>query len=229
MNDDRAQPDTTTVSAMGAGGVITDAAPAHRTAERRRVTRETDVSIALNLDALPQDPNAMAISSSVPFLDHLVSALARHGRFTLTVAATGDTDIDDHHTVEDVGIVLGQTLLAALGERRGIARFGNAYAPMDEALARAVVDVSGRPFLVYDTGPVALPERVGRFDTQLVEEFWRAFTTEARLALHLDLIRGRNAHHACEALFKAAGLALRMATRVDASGTAVPSTKGVLG
>ncbi len=229
MSEDRAQVGAVEVSAIGARGVSTDAAPAQRTAERRRVTRETDVSIALNLDALPEDPNAMTISSSAPFLDHLLSALARHGRFTLTVAATGDTDVDDHHTVEDVGILLGQTLLAALGERRGIARFGYAYAPMDEALARAVVDVSGRPFLVYDTGPVALPERVGRFDTPLVEEFWRAFTTEARLALHLDLIRGRNAHHACEALFKAAGLALRMATRVDASSTAVPSTKGVLG
>jgi imidazoleglycerol-phosphate dehydratase len=125
--------------------------------------------------------------------------------------------------------VLGQSLLAALGERRGIARFGSAYAPMDEALARAVVDISGRPFLVYETGPVTFPERVGRFDTQLVEEFWRAFATEARLALHLDLIRGRNAHHACEALFKAAGLALRAATRVDGSTTGVPSTKGVLG
>ena len=145
------------------------------------------------------------------------------------MTATGDTEIDDHHTVEDVGIVLGQTLLAALGERRGIARFGYTYAPMDEALARAVVDISGRPFLVYEAGPVALPERVGTLDTQLVEEFWRAFATEARLALHLDLIRGRNAHHAFEALFKAAGLALRMATRVDASNAQVPSTKGVLG
>ena len=205
------------------------AAVQQRTAERRRVTRETDVYIALNLDTLPEDPNAMAISSGVPFLDHLLAAFARHGRFTLTVAATGDTAIDDHHTVEDVGLVLGQTLLAALGERRGIARFGHAYAPMDEALARAVVDISGRPFLVYDPGPVTLPEHVGRFDTQLVEEFWRAFAMEARLALHLDLLRGRNAHHAYEALYKAAGLAIRVATRVDATSTEVPSTKGALG
>jgi imidazoleglycerol-phosphate dehydratase len=205
------------------------AAAQQRTAERRRVTRETDVYVALNLDALPKDPNAMAISSGVPFLDHVIAAFARHGRFTLTVAATGDTEIDDHHTVEDVGLVLGQTLMVALGERRGIARFGHAYAPMDEALARAVVDISGRPFLVYEPGPVVLPERVGRFDTQLVEEFWRAFAMEARLALHLDLLRGRNAHHAYEALFKAAGLAIRMATRADATSTEVPSTKGVLG
>ena len=210
-------------------GRAAGAAMPERKAERRRVTRETDVYVALNLDALPENPNAMAISTAVPFLDHLLSALARHGRFTLAVAATGDTQIDDHHTVEDVGIVLGQTLLAALGERRGITRFGHAYAPMDEALARAVVDISGRPFLVYETGPVVLPERVGAFDTQLVEEFWRAFASEARLALHLDLLRGRNTHHAFEALFKAAGLALRMATRVDIASTVVPSTKGVLG
>lgn len=216
MNNDQAQTGASTVTAQ-------------RTAERRRVTRETDVAIALNLDALPDDPNAMTIATSVPFLDHMLSGLARHGRFTLTITATGDTEIDDHHTVEDVGITLGQTLLAALGERRGIARFGYTYAPMDEALARAVVDISGRPFLVYETGLVTLPERVGGFDTQLVEEFWRAFTTESRLSLHLDLIRGRNAHHVFEALFKAAGLALRMATRVDASNMQVPSTKGMLG
>lgn len=212
-----------------------------RTAARHRVTRETDVAVTLALDPpetaaaagnAADTPDASdrapAIATSVPFLDHLLSAFARHGRFTLSVTARGDTEIDDHHTVEDVGIVLGQTLREALGERRGIARFGSAYAPMDEALARAVVDISGRPYLVYETGPVALPERVGTFDTQLVEEFWRAFATEARITLHLDLLRGRNAHHACEALFKAAGLALRTATRVETAGGAVPSTKGVL-
>jgi imidazoleglycerol-phosphate dehydratase len=203
--------------------------PEPRIAERRRVTRETDVFVRIDLDTLPKDPNAMAISTSVPFLDHLLSGFARHGRFTLTVAATGDTEIDDHHTVEDVGIALGQTVLAALGERRGIARFGFAYAPMDEALARAVIDISGRPYLLYEQGAAALPARVGTFDTQLIEEFWRAFTTEARVTLHLDLLRGRNGHHALEALFKAAGLALRTATRVDAADGQVPSTKGVLG
>ena len=226
MSDETARP----YAAPPAGNSRANGAAAlQRTAERRRVTRETDVYVALSLDTLPEDPNAMAISTGVPFLDHLLAAFARHGRFTLTMAATGDTEIDDHHTVEDVGLVLGQTLLAALGERRGIARFGHAYAPMDEALARAVVDISGRPFLVYEPGPVALPERVGRFDTQLVEEFWRAFAMETRLALHLDLLRGRNAHHAYEALFKAAGLAIRMATRADATSTEVPSTKGALG
>ncbi len=202
--------------------------PVERMAERRRVTRETDVAVTLHLDALPASEQPPAIATGVSFLDHLLTAFARHGRFTLAVTATGDTHIDDHHTVEDVGLVLGQTLRAALGERRGIARFGFAYAPMDEALARAVVDISGRPFLVYETGPVRLPERSGHFETALVEEFWRAVVTEARLALHLDLLRGRNGHHALEALFKAAGLALRAATRVDAPDDAVPSTKGML-
>lgn len=199
-----------------------------RVAERRRVTRETDVQVRLDLDTAPSNASN-SISTSVPFLDHLLSGLARHGRFTLTITATGDIEIDDHHTVEDVGLTLGQTLLEALGERRGIARFGSSYAPMDEALARAVVDISGRPFLVYEIGGLALPERVGRFDTQLVEEFWRAFTVESRLTLHLDLIRGRNAHHLYEALFKAAGLALATATRVTDPGGEVPSTKGALG
>lgn len=199
-----------------------------RVAERRRVTRETDVYVRLDLDAGPlATPDAIA--TSVPFLDHLLSGLARHGRLALTIAASGDTEIDDHHTVEDVGLTLGQTLLAALSERRGIARFGYAYAPMDEALARAVVDISGRPYLGYEVGAVTLPERVGRFDTQLVEEFWRAFATEARLTLHLDVIRGRNAHHIFEALFKAAGLALATATHVIDAGGDAPSTKGMLG
>lgn len=199
-----------------------------RSAERRRVTRETDVFVRLDLDAGPLDGNG-AITTSVPFLDHLLTSLARHGRLALTISATGDIEIDDHHTVEDVGLTLGQTLLAALGERRGIARFGYAYAPMDEALARAVADISGRPYLAYDIGSVVLPERVGRFDTQLIEEFWRAFSAEARLTLHLDVIRGRNAHHIFEAMFKAAGLALATATRVTDPGAAAPSTKGMLG
>lgn len=199
-----------------------------RVAERQRVTRETDVFVRLDLDA-GSLATPGAIATSVPFLDHLLSGLARHGRLALTIAASGDTEIDDHHTVEDVGLTLGQTLLAALGERRGIARFGYAYAPMDEALARAVVDISGRPYLGYEVGAVTLPERVGHFDTQLVEEFWRAFTTEARLTLHLDLIRGRNAHHIFEAMFKAAGLALATATRVIDAGGDAPSTKGMLG
>ncbi len=203
--------------------------PLARTAERERVTRETDIAVALNLDALPADPALTEIATGVPFLDHMLDAFARHGRFTLAVRATGDTHIDDHHTVEDVGLVLGQTFLAALGERRGIARFGYAYAPMDESLARAVVDISGRPYLVFNPGTVNLTARLGTFDPALVEEFWRAFTNEARLSLHLDMLRGINTHHAVESIFKAAGLALRAATRIDSQDDRVPSTKGMLG
>ena len=205
------------------------AQPLPRTAERERVTRETDIAIALNLDSLPADPTMSEIATGVPFLDHMLDAFARHGRFTLAVRATGDIHIDDHHTVEDVGLVLGQTFLAALGERRGIARFGHAYAPMDESLARAVVDISGRPYLVFMQGHLNFTSRLGTFDPALVEEFWRAFTNEARLALHLDILRGTNTHHAIEAAFKAAGLALRAATRVDQQDDRVPSTKGMLG
>jgi imidazoleglycerol-phosphate dehydratase len=209
-------------------GATGTAASPRRIAERCRRTRETDVHVTLGLDATPAELASPSIATGVPFFDHMLSAFARHGRFALHVQATGDIEIDDHHTVEDVGLVLGQTMLAALGGRRGIARFGAGFAPMDEALARAVVDISGRSSFVYETGPVQLAERVGGFDTQLAGEFWRAFAAEARLALHLDLLRGVNSHHALEALFKAAGLALRAATRVDLPDGDVPSTKGVL-
>jgi imidazoleglycerol-phosphate dehydratase len=193
-----------------------------RTATLERVTAETQVHIVLNLDGSGQT----RLQTSVPFLDHLLNSLARHGRFDLEVAAKGDTEIDDHHTVEDIGIVLGQALARALGDKRGIARFGSAHAPMDEALARAVVDISGRPFLVYEASRIV--PWVGRFDTALAEEFWRAFVNNAAITLHLDLLRGRNAHHALEALFKSTGLALHAATRITTPGGAVPSTKEVL-
>lgn len=207
---------------------IAEPSPTSRSVEIRRVTRETDVSIELHLDAPAADRDQIAIATGVPFLDHLLTAFAFHGQLGLTLNASGDTDIDDHHSVEDVGLVLGQALRAALGERRGIRRFGHAYAPMDEALARAVVDISGRPYLAFEGRSVTLPERVGTFETQLVEEFWRAVAMEARLTLRLDLLHGRNGHHALEALFKAAGLALGDATRIDPLDTRVPSTKGVL-
>ncbi len=197
------------------------AAPARR-AIVGRVTAETRVQITLDLDG----DGHHDIHTPVPFLNHLLNAFARHGRFDLTVEARGDTEIDDHHTVEDIGIVLGQALQSALRDKRGIARFGSAYAPMDEALARAALDISGRPFLVYEAPGVA--PWVGHFDTALVEEFWRAFATHAAITFHLDLLRGRNAHHALEALFKSAGLALYAATRIIAPGGAVPSTKEVL-
>ncbi|HEY7126757.1 MAG TPA: histidinol dehydrogenase [Ktedonobacterales bacterium] len=198
-----------------------DARPA-RLAVIGRVTKETNVQITLNLDG---EGNAR-IQTSVPFLDHLLNSFARHGRFDLEVTARGDTEIDDHHTVEDIGIVLGQVLQHALGTKRGIARFGSAYAPMDEALARTVLDISGRPFLGYEAPGLA--PWVGRFDTALVEEFWRAFTNNAQVTLHLDIIRGKNAHHMLEALFKSAGLALHAATRIASPDGSVPSTKGVL-
>ncbi len=196
--------------------------PHARRAMVERATAETDVQITLDLDG----DGHTAIQTPVPFLNHLLNAFARHGRFDLKIEARGDVEIDDHHTVEDIGIVLGQALQSALSDKRGIARFGSAHAPMDEALARAALDTSGRPFLAYEVSGVA--PWVGRFDTALVEEFWRAFVTHSAITLHLDLLRGRNAHHALEALFKSAGLALHMATRIVAPNGAVPSTKEVL-
>jgi imidazoleglycerol-phosphate dehydratase len=193
-----------------------------RKASVERVTAETQVRVTLNLDGSGQT----SLQTSVPFLDHLLTSLARHGRFDLEGTAKGDIEIDDHHTVEDMGIVLGQALGRALSDKRGIARFGSAHVPMDEALARAVVDISGRPFLVYEVPGLA--PWVGRFDTALAEEFWRAFVNNAAITLHLDLLRGKNAHHALEALFKSTGLALHSATRVPVQGGAVPSTKEVL-
>src|SRR5690349_17295414 len=187
-----------------------------------RATAETQVRVTLNLDGSGQ----ASLQTSVPFLDHLLNSLARHGRFDLEVTAKGDIEIDDHHTIEDIGIVLGQAFSRALGEKRGIARFGSMLAPMDEALARAVVDISGRPFLVYEA-PALVPW-VGRFDTALAEEFWRAFVNNAAITLHLDLLRGKNAHHMLEALFKSTGLALHAATRIVVQGGAVPSTKEAL-
>ncbi len=193
-----------------------------RKATVERTTAETQIRLTLNLDGTGQ----ASIQTPVPFLDHLLHSLARHAHFDLEISARGDTHIDDHHTVEDVGIVLGQALARALGEKQGIARFGSAYAPMDEALARAVVDISGRTFLAYEAPN--LPPWVARFDTALAEEFWRALINHAAITLHLDLLRGKNAHHALEALFKSAGLALHTATRIITPGGTVPSTKGVL-
>jgi imidazoleglycerol-phosphate dehydratase len=193
-----------------------------RQAERTRATRETEVRVALNLDGT----GANEIATGVPFLDHMLTAFARHGRFDLVIGATGDLAVDDHHTVEDVGLVLGMAFAGALGEGAGIARFGSAYVPMDDALARVVVDCSARPYLVW--GAEVAPARIGTFDPALAEEFWRAVAMRAGLTLHVDLLRHRNAHHALEAIWKAAGLALHAATRVS-HGDETPSTKGVLG
>ena len=200
----------------------TETLPDQRQAHLSRSTLETRIDLAVDLDGGP-----IAVSSGVPFFDHMLDALARHGRLGLEVNCLGDVAMDPHHTVEDVGIVLGQGVREALGERRGIARFGHAYAPLDEALARVVIDCSGRPFLHF---AAVMPEPViGRdFASSLVEEFWRALVVNAGLTAHIDLIRGRNAHHAAEAIFKAGALALHAATRRVGDLAVVPSTKGVL-
>ena len=198
-------------------------ARSQRTAEIQRATGETDISISLVLDGT----GTMDARTGVLFLDHMLDALGRHGRFDLHVRCSGDVAMDPHHTVEDVGIALGQALRQALGDRAGIERFGYAYAPLDEALARVVVDCSGRPFLQYQ---VEMPEpMIGTaFASSLVEEFWRGMVVNAALTVHIDLIRARNAHHAAEAIFKAAAVALRGAVARSNLTEAVPSTKGIL-
>ncbi|HEX4260988.1 MAG TPA: imidazoleglycerol-phosphate dehydratase HisB [Acetobacteraceae bacterium] len=194
-----------------------------RTATVVRTTSETDIRIELALDG----QGAAQVATGIGFLDHMLTALARHALLDLTVAAKGDLHIDAHHTTEDVGIVLGQALAQALGEKRGIVRFGHAIVPMDEALAEAAIDLSGRPYLAFSA---AFPrERVGEMDTELFEEFFRALATNGRLALHLTVRAGTNAHHIAEALFKATARALRMAVAPDPRAPdAVPSTKGAL-
>jgi imidazoleglycerol-phosphate dehydratase len=196
-----------------------------RRGERTRGTRETEVWVSIDLDGTGRC-NA---ETGIGFFDHMLTALARHGTFDLDVRAAGDLHVDGHHTVEDVGIVLGGAFLDALGDKAGIARYADATVPLDEALVRAVVDVSGRPFLYFDVPlPVGQP-MIGQFDAALLAEFWRAFATEARVTLHLDGIRGGNAHHVVEATFKAAARALDAATRIDERRAGqVPSTKGAL-
>jgi imidazoleglycerol-phosphate dehydratase len=196
-----------------------------RFAERARATRETEIEVRIELDGTGEAD----VQTGVGFFDHMLDAFARHGMFDLFVRCKGDLHIDSHHTVEDVGIVLGGVFGEALGEKRGIVRFADATVPLDEALVRAVVDISGRPFLHFDVRIPAGQPRIGDFDAALAGEFWRAFATEARITLHLDGLRGENAHHLVEASFKAAARALDAATAVDARrASSVPSTKGVL-
>ncbi|MDX2115983.1 MAG: imidazoleglycerol-phosphate dehydratase HisB [Planctomycetota bacterium] len=192
-----------------------------RRATVERATRETRVRVELALDGTGES----AVRTGIGFLDHMLDALARHGRFDLRVECEGDLVIDDHHTVEDCGLALGRAFELALGDRRGIARFGSAYAPLDEALCRAVVDFSGRGFGRADLklGPGSL----GGLAKENVPHFMRSLASEARAAVHVDVLHGENDHHKAEAAFKALALALRQATRVDGGG-AVPSTKGVL-
>jgi imidazoleglycerol-phosphate dehydratase len=188
-----------------------------------RATSETDIRASLHLDGT----GAHAIATGVGFLDHMLTALAKHALFDLDITATGDLHIDDHHTTEDCGIVLGQCLHAALGERRGIVRMGDAVVPMDEALVLAAVDVSGRGALFWDVA-FARP-KIGTFDTDLIEEFFRALAANAGITLHVRKLAGQNAHHLAEGCFKAVARALRIAVAIEPRvADAVPSTKGVL-
>ena len=193
-----------------------------RTATISRTTKETDVALTLALEGT----GAGTRSTGVGFFDHMLDLLARHGRLDLEVSATGDLQTGSHHTVEDTGIVLGQALHEALGDRRGITRYGHAVVPMDEARASCAIDISGRPFVAFEA---ALPAgATGGFDHELTEEFFRAVANAARLTLHLTVEAGTNAHHMIEALFKAFARALRIAVGIDPSEDGVPSTKGTL-
>ncbi len=194
-----------------------------RSAQIERKTLETQISVALDLDG----NGNVQLQTGIPFLEHMLDQVARHGMIDLQVNASGDLAIDDHHTVEDVGIVVGQAVLRALGDKQGISRYGHAYVPLDEALSRVVIDFSGRPGLEYNV--TLTRPRVGDFDVDLVHEFFQGFVNHAHATMHMDVIRGRNAHHIIETLFKAFGRALRMAVSPDprAAGT-TPSTKGVL-
>ena len=194
-----------------------------RQAEIIRKTAETDIAVRFNADGSGKSE----IATGVGFLDHMLTLFASHGRFDLTVTCKGDTYVDDHHTVEDIGIALGAAFREALGDKKGICRYGDIALPMDEALILAAVDLSGRACLGYDLG---IPtEKVGTFDTELVEEFWLGFTREAKCALHLRKLAGANSHHIIEGAFKAAARALRRAAAVDeAYKDEIPSTKGVL-
>ncbi len=194
-----------------------------RTATINRTTKETSVSLTVNVDGSGRS----SISTPVGFLSHMLDTIARHAQLDLDVIATGDTFIDYHHTVEDVGLVLGEAFAAALGEKRGIRRFGFAYVPLDEALARVVVDFSGRPFLVFEA-PIDREMLLIHkdFPFALVEEFFKSFANKCACNIHVDLIRGRNGHHAAEAIFKAFAVAVRAAKEVASAD--VPSTKGVI-
>ncbi|MFZ6687471.1 imidazoleglycerol-phosphate dehydratase HisB [Undibacterium sp. SXout11W] len=194
-----------------------------RIAAVTRNTNETQIRVAINLDGTGQQK----LNTGVPFLDHMLDQIARHGLIDLDIEAVGDLHIDAHHTVEDVGITLGQAVAKAMGDKKGIRRYGHAYVPLDEALSRVVVDFSGRPGLEYHI-PFTRA-MIGGFDVDLTREFFQGFVNHALVTLHIDNLRGDNAHHQCETVFKAFGRALRMATELDAraAGT-IPSTKGSL-
>ncbi|MEW6765031.1 MAG: imidazoleglycerol-phosphate dehydratase HisB [Pseudomonadota bacterium] len=194
-----------------------------RRADVRRETLETRVRVQIDLDGSGRGE----FRTGVPFLEHMLDQIARHGMFDLSVECEGDIHIDDHHTVEDIGITLGMALAQAVGEKRGIRRYGHAYVPLDEALSRVVIDLSGRPGLVFECDFTRAT--IGAFETQLVMEFFQGFVNHAKATLHIDNLRGVNAHHQAETIFKAFGRALRMACEADPRlGDALPSTKGAL-
>src|SRR5262252_3009318 len=193
-----------------------------RLAEKRRTTRETDVYVKLDLDGRGDSK----IATGIGFLDHMLDLFTRHGLFDLEITCKGDLHIDDHHSVEDTAICLGQAFAEALGDKKGVARYGAAYTPMDETLARAVVDLSGRSYLVYKVRNTR--DRIGTFSVELAEHFWRSFAEHCKCNLHIEVFYGRNQHHIIEAVFKSAARALSQATRVDERIQGVMSTKGIL-
>jgi imidazoleglycerol-phosphate dehydratase len=205
-----------------------------RTASITRTTKETDITVTLNIDGTGE----AKLDYPIGFMVHMLNTLARHGLFDLQISARGDLDVDQHHLIEDTGIVLGSCFAKALGDKRGIRRAASCLFPMDETLARAAVDISGRPFLVFNAGLSGLPlvsasgggaAQAASFQTDTVEDFWQGFAFSAGIALHLDVLRGRSDHHKIEALFKAASRALREAAEIDPrSAGLIPSTKGML-
>ena len=194
-----------------------------RSAEIKRTTKETDISLKLVLDGTGKS----VIDSGVGFMDHMLTLFAKHGRFDLELSCMGDIEVDDHHSVEDIGICLGEAMLKALGDKKGIRRYGDCILPMDEALILSAVDISGRPLLSYDAKIRA--KKVGTFDTELAEEFWAAFARAAKLTLHIRQISGRNSHHIIEGQFKSVARSMRQAVSLDPElAGEIPSTKGML-
>lgn len=197
-------------------------ANSHRTASIQRKTKETDIRVSLNLDGV----GTSKINTGLPFLDHMLELFAKHGLFDLEITCKGDLEIDDHHSVEDIAITMGQALLEGLGNKAGINRYGEAIVPMDEALCRSVIDLSGRFYLVYEVQTKR--QKIGNFSVELAEHFWRSFAETAKFNLHIDCLRGRNTHHMLEGTFKATARALRHAVEFNPRVQGVLSTKGSL-